>query len=97
MYEPDSIEAIGLNVEDAVSRGLEALNAKRDQVTIEVIDPGGRPAPGQRPREARVRLTLKPAPARPKAGSRASGETGARARSGTPDAHARAGNAGARP
>ncbi len=68
MYEPATIEAIGLTVEDAIARGLDALNAKREQVIVEVIDQGGRTAPGQRPREARVRLTLKaqpPEPARP--------------------------------
>ncbi len=71
MYELTSVEAIGLTVDDAIARGLDALNATRDQVTVVVIDQGGRSAPGQRPREARVRLTLKedrpqPAPARPK-------------------------------
>jgi spoIIIJ-associated protein len=61
VFEPASIEAIGVNVEEAISRGLDALNARRDQVSIEVLDEGlQRPAPGQRPREARVRLTLKP-------------------------------------
>lgn len=61
MFEPETIEAIGVNVEEAISRGLDALNVTRDQVVIEVLDEGTqRPAPGQRPREARVRLTLKP-------------------------------------
>jgi len=63
VFEPDTIEAIGANVEDAINRGLEALNATRDQVTIEVLDQGTqRPAPGLRPREARVRLTVKTLP-----------------------------------
>ncbi len=65
MYEPATIEAIGLTVEDAIARGLDALNARREQVIVEVIDQGGRAAPGQRPREARVRLTLKPEPPEP--------------------------------
>lgn len=61
MFEPATIEAIGANVEEAISRGLDALNVARDRVTIEVLDAGAqRLAPGQRPREARVRLTLKP-------------------------------------
>jgi len=67
VFEPETIEAIGANVEEAIARGLDALNVTRGQVNIEVLDPGmPRPAPGQRPREARVRLTVKvlpPAPA----------------------------------
>lgn len=59
MYELATIEAIGSNVEDAIARGLEALNATREQVTIQVLDQGGKAAPGQRAREARVRLTMK--------------------------------------
>ena len=58
MYELSTLEAIGATVEDAISRGLEALNTTRDQVTVVVLDPGGKAAPGQRPREARVQLTL---------------------------------------
>lgn len=60
MYELTTIEAIGSSVEDAIARGLDALNATREQVTVEILDPGGAPAPGQRAREARVRLMLKP-------------------------------------
>jgi spoIIIJ-associated protein len=67
VFEPETIEAIGANVEEAIARGLDALNVTRGQVNIEVLDQGvPRPAPGQRPREARVRLTVKvlpPAPA----------------------------------
>jgi len=67
VYEFESIEAIGSDVEDAIARGLEALNVTRDQVTIDVLEPGGasRAASGQRPREARVRLTLKNRPSAP--------------------------------
>lgn len=66
MFEPETIEAIGANVEDAINRGLEALNVTRDQVTLEVLDQGTqRAAPGQRPREARVRLTVKLLPPTP--------------------------------
>jgi spoIIIJ-associated protein len=61
VFEPATIEAIGVNVEEAISRGLDALNVARDRVTVQVLDAGQQhPAPGQRPREARVRLTLKP-------------------------------------
>ncbi|MBS1245480.1 MAG: hypothetical protein H6R36_135 [Chloroflexi bacterium] len=58
MYELSTLEAIGATVEEAISRGLEALNTTRDRVTVVVLDPGGKAAPGQRPREARVQLTL---------------------------------------
>lgn len=52
MDVPQSIEAVGSNIEDAITRGLEALNAERRNVDIEVLtaEPG---------RQARVRLTLK--------------------------------------
>ena len=65
MYELSTLEAIGATVEDAISRGLEALNTTRDRVTIVVLDPGGKAAPGQRPREARVQLTLNEPEPRP--------------------------------
>jgi spoIIIJ-associated protein len=66
VFEPETIEAIGANVEEAIARGLDALNVTRGQVNIEVLDQGvPRPAPGQRPREARVRLTVKALPPAP--------------------------------
>jgi spoIIIJ-associated protein len=65
VYELSTLEAIGATVEDAISRGLEALNTTRDRVTIAVLDPGGKAAPGQRPREARVQLTLNEPEPRP--------------------------------
>jgi spoIIIJ-associated protein len=66
VFEPETIEAIGANVEEAIARGLDALNVSRGQVNIEVLDQGvPRPAPGQRPREARVRLTVKALPPAP--------------------------------
>ena len=49
-----SIEAVGKSVEEAIERGLDALNAGRDQVSIDVIEPGGGKA------MARVRVTLLP-------------------------------------
>jgi spoIIIJ-associated protein len=50
---PQSIEATGTTTEDAIARGLEALNVTRDEVDILVLtaEPG---------RTARVRLTRKP-------------------------------------
>jgi spoIIIJ-associated protein len=49
---PQSIEAVGTTIEDAVTRGLEALNVERRNVEIEVLT-------DVQAREARVRLTLK--------------------------------------
>jgi spoIIIJ-associated protein len=50
---PQSIEATGTTTEDAIARGLEALNVVRDEVDILILtaEPG---------RTARVRLTRKP-------------------------------------
>lgn len=58
---PQSIEAIGLSVEEAISRGMEALNATRDQISVDVIEPGGGKT------MARVRVTLLPRAAPPAA------------------------------
>jgi spoIIIJ-associated protein len=54
---PQSIEAVGSTVEDAITRGLEALNAERRNVEIEVMT--------TTTREARVRLTVKDRPDAP--------------------------------
>lgn len=51
MNVPQSIEAVGSTIEDAIARGLEALNAERRNVEIEVMTTTAR--------EARVCLTLK--------------------------------------
>jgi spoIIIJ-associated protein len=51
---PQSVEAIGTTVEEAVGRGMDALNATRDQVSVDVIESGG----GRM--MARVRVTLLP-------------------------------------
>ncbi len=56
METPQSIEAIGKSVDEAIGRGLEALNATRNRVSVDVIDPGG----GKN--MARVRVTLLPQP-----------------------------------
>jgi spoIIIJ-associated protein len=49
---PQSIEAAGTNIEDAIARGLEALNVQRHEVDIMILtaEPG---------RTARVRVTRK--------------------------------------
>jgi spoIIIJ-associated protein len=49
---PQSIEAVGTTIEDAIARGLEALNVERRSIEIEVLTDA-------QAREARVRLTVK--------------------------------------
>ncbi len=53
MEAPQSIEAAGTTIEDAIARGLEALNLQRNEVDVHVLtaEPG---------RTARVRVTRKP-------------------------------------
>jgi spoIIIJ-associated protein len=55
---PQSIEAVGTTIEDAIDRGLEALNVTRNEVDVLILsaEPG---------RTARVRLTRKPRAAAP--------------------------------
>ena len=60
MEAPQSIEATGTTIEDAIGRGLEALNVTRSDVDILILtaEPG---------RTVRVRLTRKPSAAAPSA------------------------------
>ncbi len=60
MEAPQSIEATGTTIDDAIGRGLEALNVTRSEVDILILtaEPG---------RTARVRLTRKPSAAAPAA------------------------------
>jgi spoIIIJ-associated protein len=57
---PQTIEATGTTIDDAIARGLEALNVARDEVDILILsaEPG---------RTTRVRLTRKPREAAPAA------------------------------
>jgi spoIIIJ-associated protein len=59
---PQSIEATGTTIDDAIARGLEALNVARSEIDILILsaEPG---------RTARVRLTRKPHEATPAATS----------------------------
>ncbi len=52
MEVPQSIEAVGNNIEEAIARGLEALNVERHEVDIIVLST-------EQDRRARVRLTRK--------------------------------------
>jgi spoIIIJ-associated protein len=62
-----AIEAIGEEVEAAITAGLARLGVDRDAVDVEVLDEGSRGLLGLGAREARVRLTVRspPAPAAP--------------------------------
>lgn len=53
MEAPQSIEAIGTTIEEAIGRGLEALNVARNEVDVLILS-------AESDRTARVRLTRKP-------------------------------------
>jgi spoIIIJ-associated protein len=61
---PQSIEAIGATVEEAIGRGLEALNITRDDVDVLILS-------AESDRTARVRLTRRPRAAAPTAAAAA--------------------------
>lgn len=56
-------EGSGRTVEEAVDRALTALGVTRDDVEVEVLDPGARGMLGLGSRDARVRVTLRDNPA----------------------------------
>src|SRR5256712_5302372 len=53
------VEITGRTVEEAVGRAAGELGVERDDVDVEVVDPGARGMLGLGAREARVRVTLK--------------------------------------
>jgi len=57
-----SLEVIAPTVDEAVERGVTELGVPREQVEVTVLDEGGA-ADGEASRQARVRLTLRPADA----------------------------------
>ncbi len=57
------VEASGRTVEEAVARALEELGVEREDVEVEVLDPGSRGMLGFGARDARVRVAVKPSPA----------------------------------
>ncbi|MCG0275097.1 MAG: protein jag [Thermosediminibacteraceae bacterium] len=57
-----TIEKQGKTVEEAVELALKELNAKKDEVLIEVLDEGSRGLFGLLSRMAKVRVTLKKKP-----------------------------------
>ncbi len=57
------VETSGRTVEDAILRALEELGVAREDVDVEVLDPGARGMLGLGAREPRVRVTLRESPA----------------------------------
>jgi len=61
----EGIEVAGRTLDEAVEKGLEQLNLRRDQVDIQILADGARTLLGFRPGQARVRLSPKRAQRRP--------------------------------
>jgi len=60
--ERRNVVASGRTVQDAVANGLTMLGVRQDQVDVEVLSEGSRGLLGFGAENARVRLTVKPAP-----------------------------------
>ena len=69
MNEHTTLEKIAPNVEEAIAQGLAELGLGKDAVDVEVLDEGSRGLLGIGGRQARVRLTVKPAQSEPEAGT----------------------------
>ena len=54
-----SLEYIAATAEDAINKGLTALNVTREEVDIEILDAGSKGIFGIGSRQAKVRLTVK--------------------------------------
>lgn len=63
MRDQRQVEESGKTVEEAIDHALNALGASREDVTIEVLDPGARGMLGLGARDARVRVGLVRSPA----------------------------------
>ena len=63
MAADDTIEVSAPSVDEAIIIGLTRLTALRDEVDIEVLDEGNKGFLGLGNRQARVRLTRRPADA----------------------------------
>lgn len=59
--ERTSIETIAPSVDEAVARGLDELGLDQDDVDVEILDAGSSGILGIGSRDARVRLTVRPA------------------------------------
>jgi spoIIIJ-associated protein len=68
MNEHTTLEKIAPNVDEAIAQGLAELGLDKAAVDVEVMDEGSRGLLGIGGRQARVRLTVKPAQTVPAAG-----------------------------
>lgn len=68
MNERTTLEKIAPHVEEAIAQGLAELGLGQDAVDVEVLDEGSRGLLGIGSRQARVRLTVKPARSEREAG-----------------------------
>ena len=68
MNEHTTLEKIAPNVDEAIAQGLAELGLDKAAVDVEVMDEGSRGLLGIGGRQARVRLTVKPAQTVPTAG-----------------------------
>lgn len=59
--EKTTLEIIAPSVEEAVERGLSELGLAREHVLVDVLDTGSRGLFGLGSRQARIRLTIRPA------------------------------------
>jgi len=55
----EGVEVIGRTIDEAVQKGLEVLELRRDEVNVEVVSDGARTLFGFRPGQVRVRLVPK--------------------------------------
>src|SRR5579884_2239486 len=62
-FTVESIEASGKSVDDAILQGLARLKKRRDEVDVTIVQEPSRGAFGIGNKDARVRLTVRPAPA----------------------------------
>lgn len=67
--ERTTLEVIAPSVDEAIARGVEQLGVSKDMLDVDVLDEGSKGFLGFGSRQVRVRLTLKPGDAKPKAGS----------------------------
>jgi spoIIIJ-associated protein len=67
--ERTTLEVIAPSIEEALARGLEQLGVSKEMVDMEVLDEGTRGFLGLGSRQVRVRLSLKPADAKPEPAS----------------------------
>jgi len=56
----EGVEVVGRTVDEAVQKGLDSLNLRREQVSVEIVSDGARTMLGFRAGQVRVRVAPKP-------------------------------------